>query len=79
LIVVCFYGIIALVLYALCVKRHSCQRLNNQLLYFTACVMTSVNVNGSGKFKNKSLMSSRNPYQNALIRVLLSQSMSHAS
>jgi hypothetical protein len=31
------------------------------LLYQTACVMASVNVNGSGKFKSKFLTPSYNP------------------
>jgi hypothetical protein len=41
--------------------------------------MASVNINGSGKFKSKSLMSSHNSYQNALIKALSSQSKSQAS
>jgi hypothetical protein len=44
----------------------------------TAYVMASINVNGSGKFKSKSLTLSHNPHQNALIKVLSFQSTSLA-
>jgi hypothetical protein len=42
-------------------------------------IIASINVNGSGKFKNKSLISSCKSHRNVLIRVLSSQSSSHAS
>jgi hypothetical protein len=74
-----FYGVIASVLYGPCIERHSCQCSINQLSHCTAYVMTSVNINGSSKFRRKSLTSYCNPHQNTLIRALSSQSMSHAN
>jgi hypothetical protein len=62
-------GIMASTLYGPCVEHHSFRRSNNRLSHHTAYIMASVNINGSGKFKSISLMSSRNFQWNALIRV----------
>jgi hypothetical protein len=72
LIDACFHRIIASALYGPCVERCSYWCLNNRLSHCTACIMAFVTINGLYKFKTKSLTSSCNLHQNALIGAFLS-------
>ena len=62
LVSTCFHGLIASALYDPCVECRSYWHSNNWLSHHTACASVFVNVNGLCKFKNKSLISSRNSH-----------------
>ena len=74
-----FVGITASARYGSEIDRRSCRLSKSRLSHHTTCVMASDKEVGSGRFKSKSLMSSRSPHRNALISALLSQSTSEAS
>ena len=74
-----FVGIAASTRYGPEINRCSCRLSKSQLSHHVACVMASDKEVGPGRFRSKSLTSSRSPHQNALISALSSQSTSQAS
>ena len=74
-----FIGIAASARYGPEIDRRSCRLSKSRLSHRTACVMASDKEVGSGRFRSKSLTSSRSPHRNALISALSSQSTSQAS
>ena len=78
-VVLDFIGIVASARYSPEIERCSCRFSKNQLLHRTACVMASDKEVRSGRFRSRSLMSSRSPHRNALISALSFQSTSQAS
>ena len=78
-VVLDFVGIAASVWYGLEITRRSCRLSKSRLSHHTACVMASDKEIGSGRFRSKSLTSSRSPHRNALISALSFQSTSQAS
>ena len=61
------------------IDRRFCCLSKSRLSHHTTCVMAFHKEVGSGRFRNKSLTSSRSPHWNALISALSSQSTSQAS
>ena len=78
-VVLDFVGIAASARYGPKIDRRSCRLSKSRLSHRIACVMASDKEIGSGRFRSKSLTSSRSPHQNALISALSSQLTSQAS
>ena len=74
-----FVGITASAWYGPEIDRRSCRLSKSWLSHRTACVMAFKKEVGSGRFRSKSLTSSRSPHQNTLISALSSQSTSQTS
>ena len=74
-----FVGIAASARYGPEIDRRSCRLSKSRLSHRTACLMASNKEVGLGRFRSKSLTSSRSPYRNALISALSSQSTLQAS
>ena len=74
-----FVGIAASARYGPEIDRRFCRLSKSRLSHHTACVMASDKEVGSGRFRSKSLTSSRSPHRNALISALSSQSTLQAS
>ena len=79
MVVLDFVGIAASTRYGPEIDRHSCRLSKSRLSHCTACVMASDKEVGSGRFRSKSLTSSRSLHRNVLISALSSQSTSQAS
>ena len=79
MVVLNFVGIAASAQYGPEIDRRSCRFLKSRLSHCTTCVMASDKEVESGRFRSKSLTSSRSPHWNALISALSSQSTSQAS
>ena len=74
-----FVGIAASARYGPEIDRRSCRLSKSRLSHRTTYVMASDKEVGSGRFRSKSLTSSRSPHRNALISALSFQSTSQAS
>ena len=79
MVVLDFVGIVASARYGSKIDRRSCRLSKNRLSHRTTCVMASDTKVGLGRFRSKSLISSRSPHRKALISALSSQSTSQAS
>ena len=77
-VVLDFVGIAASAWYGPEIDHRSYRLSKSRLSHRTTCIMASDKEVGSGRFRNKSLTSSRRPHQNALISALSSQSTSQA-
>ena len=78
-VVLDFVGIAASARYGSEIDHCSCRLSKSRLSHHTGCVMASNKEVESGRFRSKSLTSSRSPHRNALISALSSQSTSQAS
>ena len=79
MVVLDFVGIAASARYGPEIDRRFCHLSKSRLSHCTTCVMASDKEVRSGRFRNKSLTSSRSPHRNALISALSSQLTLQAS